>query len=178
MSRCSPSTNPSAPLPDNPNDPLGQSVSREAHQTRFSLPALVPFPLSAPTLRADLLAPFAAAGSAEFVALAIALAALVGVIQFSLGVLRMGALGSFISHPVVVGFTNAAAIIIGLSQLNKLLGLPLDTHGPFLLNIWNLLGQIAGAHLPTGLMGVGAIGLMVASSGCLRGCPECSSRWS
>jgi sulfate permease, SulP family len=73
-------------------------------------------------LTATALIPLASPGSGEFIALAIVLAFLVGVIQLSMGLLRMGALVSFISHPVIVGFTNAAALIIGLSQLNKLLG--------------------------------------------------------
>ncbi|OOG28145.1 sodium-independent anion transporter [Thioalkalivibrio denitrificans] len=111
-------------------------------------------------LTATALIPLAAEGSADYIALAIVLALLVGVIQLSLGLFRMGALVSFISHPVIVGFTNAAAIIIGLSQLNKLFGLPLDTDSAFLINIWNMLLRIGDTHLPTLLMGLGAIAAM------------------
>ncbi|MBD3618730.1 MAG: STAS domain-containing protein [Chromatiales bacterium] len=106
------------------------------------------------------LLPFAAAGSPEFIALAIALAALIGVIQLLLGLLRMGVLVSFISHPVVIGFTNAAALIIALSQLNKLLGLQRDTESAFLVGIWDMLLRIGDSHVPTVMMGVGAIALM------------------
>ena len=45
------------------------------------------------------------------------LALIVGLFQFSLGVLRRGFVTNFVSHPVVSGFTNAAAIIIATSQL-------------------------------------------------------------
>ena len=61
-------------------------------------------------------------GTETFIALAIALALFVGLIQFFLGVFRLGFLVNFLSHPVVSGFTSAAALIIGLSQLKHLLG--------------------------------------------------------
>ena len=51
------------------------------------------------------------------------LALIVGLFQFSLGILRMGFVINFLSHPVVTGFTNAAAIIIGASQLPKVFGI-------------------------------------------------------
>ncbi len=51
------------------------------------------------------------------------LALIVGVFQFSLGVLRLGFVINFLSHPVVTGFTSAAAIIIGASQLPKVFGI-------------------------------------------------------
>lgn len=51
-----------------------------------------------------------------------ALVLLVGLIQLALGVFKLGVVVNFLSQPVIVGFTNAAAVIIGLSQLNKLFG--------------------------------------------------------
>jgi len=51
------------------------------------------------------------------------LALIVGLFQFSLGVLRLGFVVNFLSHPVVTGFTSAAAIIIGASQLPKVFGI-------------------------------------------------------
>jgi len=70
--------------------------------------------------------PLATAGSEQFIAYAILLALLVGLFQFSLGVLRLGLVVNFLSHPVVSGFTNAAAIIIATSQLSKLFGVYVD----------------------------------------------------
>jgi SulP family sulfate permease len=58
-----------------------------------------------------------------FVEMAIVLALMIGVIQFLLGVLRMGFLVNFLSHPVISGFTSAAALIIGLNQLKHLFGI-------------------------------------------------------
>ena len=76
-------------------------------------------------LTASSLAVFAAPGSPDFVALAIMLALLVGIIQLLLGVFKLGVIVNFLSHPVIVGFTNAAAIIIALSQVSKLFGVPM-----------------------------------------------------
>ncbi|AHE97985.1 SulP family inorganic anion transporter [Thioalkalivibrio paradoxus] len=112
-------------------------------------------------LTATALIPLASPGSGEFIVLAIALAFLVGLIQLSMGVLKMGALVSFISHPVIVGFTNAAALIIGLSQLNKLLGVPIDTSGHFLVGLFGMLAEIGRLHWPTLAFGLGAIAIMV-----------------
>jgi SulP family sulfate permease len=107
------------------------------------------------------LAQFAAVGSDQIVALAIILAFMIGLLQLSLGLLRLGAVVNFLSHPVIVGFTNAAAIIIALSQLNKLLGVPMPRSDHFLLDVWGVLGQIGDTHLPTMAIGIGALLLML-----------------
>jgi SulP family sulfate permease len=73
-------------------------------------------------LVATALTPIAEAGSAEYVGYAVLLSLLVGALQAGMGVLRAGFLVNFLSHPVVSGFTSAAALIIGLSQLKHLLG--------------------------------------------------------
>ncbi|MFH1739109.1 MAG: SulP family inorganic anion transporter [bacterium] len=72
------------------------------------------------------LEPLATAGSPGFISYAIFLALLVGIFQFALGVLRLGIIVNFLSHPVVNGFTNAAALIIATSQLSKLFGVYVD----------------------------------------------------
>ena len=72
------------------------------------------------------LSPYATAGSAGFIAYAILLALIVGVFQLALGVLRLGLVVNFLSHPVVNGFTNAGAIIIATSQLSKMFNVYVD----------------------------------------------------
>lgn len=67
-------------------------------------------------------APLAEVGSAAYVQLAITLAFLVALIQTGMGLLRVGFLVNFLSHPVLAGFTSGAAVIIGFSQLKHLLG--------------------------------------------------------
>lgn len=111
-------------------------------------------------LTASTLAPLAATGSNQFIALAILMALLVGIIQLALGMFKLGVVVNFLSHPVVVGFTNAAAIIIGLSQLNKIFGVSMGRSEHFINDIWGVLQQIADTHLPTLAMGVSAFAIM------------------
>ncbi|MFH0933759.1 MAG: SulP family inorganic anion transporter [Pseudomonadota bacterium] len=111
-------------------------------------------------LTASALAPMAATGSEQFIALAILLALMVGLIQLSLGVFKLGVVVNFLSHPVIVGFTNAAAIIIGLSQLNKLFGVSMGRSEHFINDIWGVLQQIGETHWPTLVMGVSAFAIM------------------
>lgn len=108
------------------------------------------------------LEPLATAGSSQFIAYSIALALTVGVFQFSLGVLRLGLVVNFLSHPVVNGFTNAAAIIIASSQFSKFFGVYVDKaehHYETMVRV----GQAAMdySHLPTLLYGVCAVIIMV-----------------
>ena len=111
-------------------------------------------------LTASALVPLAASGSADYIALAIMLALLVGLIQLALGLFKLGVVVNFLSHPVIVGFTNAAAIIIGLSQLNKILGVPMTRSERFVNDIWNVLLQAGETHIPTFIMGASAFALM------------------
>ena len=67
--------------------------------------------------------PIAGNDPARYLSLAILLSLMAGVIQFSMGAARMGFLANFLSHPVLRGFTMAAAIVIGLTQLEHLLGI-------------------------------------------------------
>ncbi len=75
---------------------------------------------------ASAIAPFAASGTDAYVAHAIVLALLSGVFLVGLGLARFGAVVNFMSHPVISGFTTAAALIIGFSQFKHLLGLNLE----------------------------------------------------
>lgn len=111
-------------------------------------------------LTASSLSVFAAPGSPDFIALAIQLALLVGMIQFLLGMFKLGVVVNFLSHPVIIGFTNAAAIIIALSQVSKIFGVPMGRSDHFLLDMWGVLKQLGDTHLPTFLMGAGAILIM------------------
>ncbi len=113
-------------------------------------------------LTAAALTPIAAQGSEGYVALAIGLAFLVGCIQLALGVFRLGFVVNFLSHPVIAGFASAAAIIIALSQLNKLLGVPMPRSQVFMADVWGVLQQLGDAHWPTLAFGVGSLAAMLA----------------
>jgi SulP family sulfate permease len=94
----------------------------------------------------------------EFIFFAVILAFLVGLFQFLLGVFRLGILVDFLSHPVVIGFTNAAAIIIGTSQLYKLLGvMKPDSQLPYYQQLADVLSDIPLTHMPSLLMGAAAL---------------------
>ena len=77
-------------------------------------------------LTATAIASFEGISTTDYIAYAILLALLVGIIQFLLGLFRLGFLVNFLSHPVISGFTSAAALIIGLSQLKHLLGIDIE----------------------------------------------------
>lgn len=111
-------------------------------------------------LTASSLAVLAAPGSDNFIALAIMLALLVGIIQLLLGVFKLGVIVNFLSHPVIVGFTNAAAIIIALSQVSKLFGVPMGRSEHFINDIVGVAKLIGDTHLPTLAMGALAIAIM------------------
>ncbi len=108
------------------------------------------------------LEPLATAGSTEFIAYSIILALTVGIFQFSLGVLRLGLVVNFLSHPVVNGFTNAAAIIIASSQFSKFFGVYVDK-APHHYETMVRVAQAAFdyTHIPTLLYGLGAVTIMV-----------------
>lgn len=108
------------------------------------------------------LEPLATAGSAEFIAYSIVLALTVGIFQFSLGVLRLGLVVNFLSHPVVNGFTNAAAIIIASSQFSKFFGVYVDK-APHHYETMVRVAQAAMdyTHMPTLFYGLAAVAIMV-----------------
>ncbi|TVP54570.1 MAG: solute carrier 26 family protein [Gemmatimonadales bacterium] len=106
--------------------------------------------------------PLAGGDPDRYIALALLLALMVGVLQLSMGLLRFGFLTNFLSHPVLAGFTTAAALIIGASQLRHLFGvdLPNSNHVHEILGaLWGEVGAIHGLTLALG--GI-AIGLLVA----------------
>ena len=61
-------------------------------------------------------------GSESYIAIAILLALMVGSIQLLMGLFRLGFIVNFLSRPVIIGFTSAVALIIGLNQFRNLLG--------------------------------------------------------
>jgi SulP family sulfate permease len=114
-------------------------------------------------LTAAALEPIAASSTPGYIAYAITLSLLIGLFQLSLGLLRLGVVVNFLSHPVILGFTNAAAIIIATSQLDKLFGVRVDKEAHHYETVWNTLVAIAnGIHWPTLAMAVGAFAIMIA----------------
>lgn len=103
----------------------------------------------------------ATAGSNEFIAYAIMLSLTVGVFQLVLGIFRLGLVVNFLSHPVVNGFTNAAAIIIATSQLGNMFGVYVDNsahHYETIISVFRAAFHYL--HLPTLAIGIFAIVIM------------------
>ena len=112
-------------------------------------------------LTASALEPLATAGSESYIVYAILLALMVGVFQLSLGLLRLGVLVNFLSHPVVMGFTNAAAIIIATSQLPKIFGVTVEKQAHHYETVWNtLVIATTETHLLTLIFAVVAFSIM------------------
>jgi len=114
-------------------------------------------------MTASALEPIAGANQELYIAYAIMLALMVGIFQLALGLLRLGILVNFLSHPVVVGFTNAAAIIIGTSQLGKLFGVSVEKAEHTYETVFNTLVEAArSTHMETLMMAVLALAIMIA----------------
>ncbi len=100
-------------------------------------------------------------GTSEYFLLVTLLVLIVGLIQFMLGWLRLGFLVHFLSHPVILGFTTAAVMIIGLSQCKHLLGIPMSQTQHVQEIIKALAYGIQKTHLPTLAMGGAGLILLV-----------------
>ena len=96
-------------------------------------------------------------GIDEYISMAIFLALFMGAIQFILGVVRMGFLVNFLSKPVISGFTSAAALIIGLSQLKHLLGTQIERSNQVHILLLNALKTIDQTNLVALGLGIAAI---------------------
>ena len=93
-------------------------------------------------------------GPEEYIQSAILLAFLSGTIQFLLGLFKMGFLVSFLSKPLIKGFTSGAAIIIGLSQVKHMLGISLHQSNKIQLFAISLVNSEISIHFPTLMIGV------------------------
>lgn len=122
--------------------------------------------VSGPTTAASIvmfssLSAIAVPGSSEYISLAITLAFMVGIMQLTMGLVRMGALVNFISHSVVVGFTAGAACLIAAKQAKAFLGIeiPPDNHWfesvAYLWANWNLFHpMVMGVAILTLITGI------------------------
>ncbi|MBK9254179.1 MAG: solute carrier family 26 protein [Saprospiraceae bacterium] len=99
------------------------------------------------------------AGSEIYIIYAITLSLVVGLLQFGMGLFRLGFLVNFLSHPVIAGFTSAAAVIIGISQMKHILGV--KTSGEKFLDILSqLYSQIENTHILSLVIGIVSIFLL------------------
>ncbi len=100
-------------------------------------------------------------GTERYVALAILLTAMVGVIQMAMGVMQLGFVANLLSRPVIAGLTSAAAFIISASQLGNLLGVELGRSQYVHVMLIDAVQNLGNAHLLTLGIGVLCIGVLV-----------------
>ena len=100
-------------------------------------------------------------GPEEYIQSAILLAFLSGTIQFLLGLFKMGFLVSFLSKPLIKGFTSGAAIIIGLSQVKHMLGISLHQSNKIQQFAISLVNSEISIHFPTLMIGVISIFILL-----------------
>jgi sulfate permease, SulP family len=96
----------------------------------------------------------ASPGTGEYIGIVLLLALLSGAIQLLLGLFRLGFVMNFMSHVVISGFTSAAAIIIGFSQLKTLLGIPLQSDATIFHLLIDAATRMGEIHWPTFSMGI------------------------
>lgn len=107
-------------------------------------------------MTAAALAPHAAVGSEAYMTAAITLATLSGLILWAMGVLRLGFLAQFLSHPVISGFMTASALLIAAGQLKVVLGLSVNA-STFLDLVLGMLAKWDQVHLPTAIVGLSSL---------------------
>ena len=102
-------------------------------------------------------------GSVEaYIAYAVLLSLMVGGMQLFMGLGRFGFLVNFLSHPVISGFTSAAALIIGFSQLKHLLGVDISRSHHIHEILYNAWLQISDVHMFTLIIGFTSIVILLA----------------
>ena len=98
----------------------------------------------------------AVAGSQEYWSVAITLAFMSGSMLLLMGVLRLGFLANFLSHPVISGFISASGLLIAASQMKTIMGVTSDSQN-FIDLMFDLLSQIPNTHTLTFTIGLIAI---------------------
>ncbi|KAA3610758.1 MAG: solute carrier 26 family protein [Calditrichaeota bacterium] len=100
-------------------------------------------------------------GTEHFIMLAGLTAILVGIIQYTVGTLRLGFTVNFLSTPVISGFTSAAALIIATSQLKHILGLSIPLSTYIYTNLSNIIQNFSMINSSTLILGLSSIFFLV-----------------
>lgn len=100
-------------------------------------------------------------GSPEFILVATFLAGAVGVIQFAMGMLKLGFIVNFMSRPVIGGFTTAAAVLIFGSQLGAFLGVTSPRAATLDRLVVGLLPGLGQVHWTTAAISTVSLGALI-----------------
>ena len=123
-------------------------------------------------MTASALAPLFEQGSAGYVSAAALLAMMVGAVHLVLGYGRLGFVVNFLSHSVLVGFTSAAAIIIGFSQVKHVLGISIPRSEAFDETVREVVKAADQTHAATLILGLGSIALLLAMKRWMKQIPS------
>lgn len=99
---------------------------------------------------------------AQYWALALTLAVIIGLMQVGMGLLRMGFLANFLGQPILSGFMSAAALVILLSQVRHLLGLSLPATERFGESLLLTVSHVQETRPVVALLGLGSVALLLA----------------
>ncbi|MFV8834175.1 SulP family inorganic anion transporter [Aquisalimonas sp.] len=113
-------------------------------------------------MTASALTPLADPGSPEYIAGAVLLAFLSGIMLFVFGLLRLGNLARLMSHPVISGFISGAALLIIVGQLRPLLGVDADGQSALALVV-GLVRSMPDVDPLTAAIGVGVLSALLAA---------------
>lgn len=117
------------------------------------------------------LSPLAIPGSPDYIAYALAVTGLVGVMQLALGAFKLGWVTDFIAPAVLTGFMSGAAILIGLYALPDLLGLTLTVRSGVLGVLSGLAADIGRLNASAAIIGICTLGVTVATARISRRLP-------
>lgn len=98
-------------------------------------------------------------GSPAYGLLAITLAFISGAMLLLMGLLRLGFLANFLSHPVISGFITASALLIAVGQLKVILGIQVPGHN-FFESLPALILQLPNAHALSAAIGLGTVAFL------------------
>jgi SulP family sulfate permease len=118
-------------------------------------------------MTAAAIAPLAAQGSPEYLGAAVALALVSGLMLVAMGLLRLGFLANFLSHPVVSGFITASGLQIAAGQLGPVLGIRAEGE-TFVENVHSLVKEIGELNPWTTAIGLGSLAFLFWSRGSLK----------
>jgi sulfate permease, SulP family len=107
------------------------------------------------------LLPIAEPGSPAYVAAAGLMAVMVGVLQLTMGLARLGMLVNFVSESVIVGFTAGAGVLISVNQLRHWLRLDFPSAHSLVETVEGLASHWPETHLPSLWLGLGVVALIV-----------------
>ncbi|MBU8906307.1 SulP family inorganic anion transporter [Desertibacillus haloalkaliphilus] len=99
--------------------------------------------------------------SMHYISLVLVLTIMVGIIQLLFGLLKVGFIVKFIPHSVLNGYTSAAAIVIGLSQVQHLLGIDMSNHLQVHLLLFELIQHVNELNLYTVFIAAGSIVMLL-----------------